>query len=161
LEKYYEENNMINPKHLRMLAENTLSVFELNKGSAINLVLGTIAQESALGYYLRQNTKIFSYLKHGLGIGQIENNTFEWLRDHYKTAKYPLGEYVQSCKFLQLEYDLRASIVFVRLRYLIVPEPLPLKNDIMGMARYWKKHYNTYKGKGKVEEFIPNYNLVR
>jgi hypothetical protein len=27
-------------------------------------------------------------------------------------------------------------------------------DDIHGMAAYWKKYYNTYLGKGKIENFV-------
>jgi hypothetical protein len=32
-----------------------------------------------------------------------------------------------------------------------------MANDIAGMARYWKRYYNTVHGKGTEAEFIKNY----
>ena len=44
-----------------------------------------------------------------------------------------------------------------RVHYYRVSEALPEENDIEGMARYWKKYYNTPLGAGTEEEFIHNY----
>lgn len=56
-----------------------------------------------------------------------------------------------------LRGNLLYQIAMARLYYRRKPEILPPQTDIMGMAKYWKKHYNTYKGKGTVEEFQENY----
>ena len=32
--------------------------------------------------------------------------------------------------------------------------PAPIPTDVRGQAEYWKKYYNTEKGKGTVEDFI-------
>lgn len=56
-----------------------------------------------------------------------------------------------------LEFNLAYQIAMARIHYLRVPEKLPDAEDIEGMARYWKKHYNTFKGAGTEEEFIENY----
>lgn len=41
-----------------------------------------------------------------------------------------------------------------RIFYLRIREPLPAAYDWRGMARYWKKYYNTRLGKGTVEGFL-------
>jgi hypothetical protein len=38
------------------------------------------------------------------------------------------------------------------------PEQLPVADDISALAAYWKTHYNTPKGKGKIETFIRRWN---
>jgi hypothetical protein len=35
-----------------------------------------------------------------------------------------------------------------------VPEPLPAADDLESLARYYKAHFNTVKGKAKVEDFL-------
>lgn len=52
--------------------------------------------------------------------------------------------------------NLRLQVVLGRIKYYMVPEALPKHGDIQGMAAYWKKHYNTYLGKGTEEEFANN-----
>ena len=55
----------------------------------------------------------------------------------------------------QLKGNLYYAVAMCRIHYYRVSEALP--NDLEGMARYWKKYYNTELGKGTVEEFIHNY----
>ncbi len=128
------------------LISRTLNENNLYSDSAVNLLLGTAAQESQFGTYLKQ-------LGAGpaLGVFQMEEPTFNWLKKVY-VPKYQIGE------FAELEYNLKQAILLCRLRYQIVPEPLPAADDIEGLARYWKHYYNTLAGKGKVTEFISNYN---
>jgi len=65
------------------------------------------------------------------------------------------------CKVIEPDkYQLRANlpyqIIMARCHYLRVAEALP--TTIQGYAKYWKKYYNTVKGKGTEEKFIANYN---
>ena len=143
---------MINKEHLGQIIFNTLNEFGLYSEEAYQLVYGTIIQESKRGEYLRQLTKIFSYDKHGVGIGQIEKTTFEWLKTVF-VDKYPE---LLKVTIQMLEYDLRMAILFVRLRYRVVKSPIP--KTLEGQAKYWKKYYNTEYGSGTVEQYINNYN---
>lgn len=117
--------------------------------AGVNLVMGTAAVESKFGTYLVQ-------LKSGIAksIFQIEAPTFNWLKVVYMT-KYPI---LQPTYFEQIEWDLRWAIIYCRLRYWINPLELPAEDDINGLAKYWKNIYNTYKGKGKISDFVKAYN---
>ena len=119
--------------------------------AAVNLLLGTAAQESGLGEYIRQ-------LGGGpaLGVFQMEPATFDWLRDKY-SLKYPAA--LQGRMAEELEWDLFLSILTARLRYRVVPEALPSSSNTLALALYWKKHYNTPAGAGTVEQFEKNYAL--
>lgn len=129
------------------LIKRTLREYNLYSDSAVNLLLGTLAQESGFGKYLKQ-------LGGGPALSgfQIERPTFNWLKHAYMN-KYNL----QEVEFEELEWNLKLAILFCRLRYFVVPSPLPAADDIKGLAEYWKNYYNTYLGKGKIEEFIANY----
>ena len=125
--------------------------------SAENLILGTCAQESALGLYLKQ------IKGPALSIFQIEEATYNdiW---RYLAGKYDIGESIlSSCncdqmpEFEQIGWDLRLATMMCRIKYWMVPESLPDADDIEGLAAYWKKYYNTELGKGTEEEFIANY----
>jgi len=130
--------------------------------SAENLILGTAAQESALGTYIRQ-------LGSGpaLGIYQMEPGTYYDLWDNYLIRKSELLKMLtivcKSCRSQErseasrLMYDLAYATAMARVHYFRVPEILPQSDDIQGLAEYWKRYYNTPKGKGTVEEFIHNY----
>lgn len=139
----------LDKRQFKDLIEKVLGKYpELLSDSAVNLLLGTAAQESRFGTFIRQ-------LNGGpaLGIFQMEPNTFEWLRELY-AEKYP--EIAQR-QAEELEWDLRLAILFARLRYRTVPQPLPSADSASQIALYWKKYYNTMSGSGKIEEFIANY----
>lgn len=143
-------------KQLKDLIESTLKDVDLYSEDATNLIMGTIAQESAFGTYIRQ-----LYNGPAIGIVQMEPATHDWLKSNYLAIKPNLvKKIIKSCGIIcfkteYLEYNLKYAIIFCRLRYLVVKEPLP--NNLHGYAKYWKKYYNTELGKGTVDEFISNY----
>ena len=51
-----------------------------------------------------------------------------------------------------LTTNLAAQIVMCRLHYRRVPKPLP--KSLIDQANYYKKYYNTYKGKATPEHFM-------
>lgn len=141
----------------------TLEEFNSGTDAAINLVLGTCAQESKMGTYVKQ-------LEDGpaLGIYQMEPNTFYDIIDNYLKYKRTLLsklmrvfniDCIEDFHADRLIYDLKFATIFCRIHYLRIAEKLPLSEDIHGLAEYWKKYYNTSLGKGKINEFIDNYEL--
>ncbi|WP_299576711.1 hypothetical protein [uncultured Sunxiuqinia sp.] len=150
----------MNANQLNLLIIDTLSKFEkLYLTEAVNLLMGTAAQESHLGQYIQQ-------LGSGpaLGIFQMEPATFRDIIENYLYYKPALlSQVLKVCNVQHLEpeclkYNLRVAIVFCRLHYLRNPEKIP--NTIEGMAKYWKKYYNTHLGKGTEQEFILNYRRL-
>lgn len=140
----------LNKTQFQSLIERTLQDFDpaLLSPQAVNLLLGTAAQESAFGTYIQQ-------LGSGpaLGIFQMEPATFAWLKKKFRWKYRELF----FRKFEELEWDLRLAIIMARLRYRVDKEPLPSAIDIGDMAAYWKRVYNTFKGKGTMAEFVENY----
>lgn len=136
---------MIYKKHLKNIVEKTLRLYDLFSEEALELVLGTIAQESRGGFYLRQ-------LNGGpaLGITQVEPATFQYLQQ-----KYP--QILGHSKFDDLETNLKLAILACRLKYLTIPDPIPL--TMYSQAQYWKKFYNTSAGSGTIAEYLHNYKL--
>lgn len=134
----------------RGFTSHVLRTAGLHSASAVELLLGTCAKESDFGKSRRQ-------IGGGpaLGVMQMEPATFGWLQGRYSSSLPELiGRNAED-----LVWDDRLSVIMARLRYLVVPSPLPPANDVEGMARYWKQHYNTPTGRGTVEEFIANYNM--
>ncbi len=141
---------MYNAKQFRGLVVRTLASWpELNSPGAVELLLGTAAQESRFGTYLRQ-------LGGGPAIGpfQMEPATYTWMRDVYGEKYGFSGRPAED-----MEWDLRLAILLARLRYRVVKTPLPGADDIQGQAAYWKQWYNTPKGAGTVAEYTANYYL--
>jgi hypothetical protein len=143
---------MFDRHQFRDLVVRTLTEMGIPSRSATELLLGTCAQESQMGTYLRQINMPLG--AGGLGCMQMERTTFEWLWQKYY-QRFPV---LIGIEFEQLEYDLRASIIMARLRYMADPKPLPMATDMVGLAMAWKRVYNTEAGKGTTAEFISNYH---
>jgi hypothetical protein len=133
----------------RSLVTKVLVEFDsaLSTPAAINLLLGTAAQESRFGRYLRQ--------LNGPAVGafQMEPATFDWLRLKYGFAYVEL----KNRRAEEMEWDLRLAIIMARLKYRSDKHALPVADDVPGLAAYWKIVYNTPLGKGTVSEFAANY----
>jgi hypothetical protein len=148
---------MIDQKQLRGVIKYCLDGIGLYSKEAENLLMGTAAQESRLGTYLRQ-------LGGGpaLGIMQMEPATFNDIKINYLSYRSQLVSKIlgiSGCLRLvpeYMEWNIALSICMARIHYYRIPEPLPI--DIISMAHYWKKYYNTYLGSGTEKEFIDNYN---
>lgn len=113
--------------------------------AAVNLILGTCAQESGFGHYRHQ----VNGPAHG--IMQIERRTFDWL----KSVWVPKG--APDTDFEELIDNDEASVLYARLLYWPKKRPLPRADDVFGLAMYWKDFYNTMFGKGTVQQFVQNY----
>lgn len=144
-------------KQLENLITKTLKGIGKHSPEAVRLLLGTAAQESHLGFYIKQ-------LGSGpaLGIFQMEPVTFDCICNNYLKYKQDLRRKILvECDVITLkpetlEYNLKLAICFARIQYLRKPGSLPF--EIKEMAKYYKLHYNTPGGKATEEEFIENYH---
>lgn len=139
-----------------------LSAIGLCSDNAIQLLLGTAAQETQLGRYLVQ-TNITPY-NGGIGIYQMQAPSYVhiWGR-HVDSSismkakmKLYLG-YEGMPMASRMASDLALSTIMARLFYANVLERLPDEKDVPAMARYWKLYWNTMAGKGTQDQFIDNY----
>ncbi len=147
---------MLNIKQLKKLIEYVNKQLGMHSESATNLLLGTCAQESRLGSYIEQ---IEGPAK---GIFQMEPRTEIDIWDNFIKYRVDIAKDIYDVCGRDgpgdwLWYDLAYQSALCRIHYFRVPEPLPDSNDIEGLARYWKQHYNTGGGAGAVKEFIANY----
>jgi len=96
------------------------------------------------------------------GHWQIDKGTFKDLQSA-GPGKYPKlskaidklktkGHDVRSWKWKDLDEAPTKSAIMAALKYRTVPEKIP--STLNKMALYWKKHYNTSKGKGDYGKFI-------
>lgn len=141
-----------------LIIEPTLKEIDLHSEAAVKLLLGTAAQESHLGTYVHQ------IKGPALSIYQIEPKTYNDIVNKFILTKPTLSSKIcKACNFVGLPApdrmitDLKFATIMCRVYYLRIAEALPDANDLEGLARYWKKYYNTHFGKGKPEEFIANY----
>ncbi|MEG1044775.1 MAG: hypothetical protein RSF81_08400 [Oscillospiraceae bacterium] len=91
----------------------------------------------------------------------MEPATAQDIIDNYLKYKKPLLEKVFRYYdyMLTLEENLIGNLFFAtamaRIHYLRVPAKLP--SDVVGYGEYWKRYYNTEKGKGTITEFVTKY----
>lgn len=145
-----------NKDQFKIMIVDVLAEFECYSYDAVNLLLGTAAQESAFGTYLFQ-------LGGGpaCGVFQMEPATERdiWLNFlNYRdilTKRIDKICHVNGPSAFALRTNLAYQIIMTRCHYLRVKAPIP--GDLLGYAKYWKNHYNTIKGKGTEEEFVHNY----
>lgn len=135
--------------------------------SAEELLMLTAATESHLGTY---------FLQIGgpaLGIFQMEPATEACIWNNY--LMYDRRGIRQKVEVLlpknahirQMVHNISYQIAMCRIHYYRKPELLPgvkYNNDntitafsLSELARYWKKHYNTYQGKGTYDKAINDY----
>ena len=94
-----------------------------------------------------------------LGIFQIEPATHADVWANYLAYRENLAGRVASLaseqpRLDQLVWNLAYATAIARLIYYRRPEPLPAADDLAGLARYWKAHFNTALGAGSVEDFL-------
>lgn len=138
---------------------STLDHLKLNSVAAIQLLLGTAAVESCMGRYLKQQKGP------ALGIYQIEPFTHFDICNYLATRQQTLRHRVKQLRAeipgnldLQLITNLMYATAIARVIYYRIPEPLPHAHDIEGMARYWKRYYNTEQGAGTLTQFLECYD---
>lgn len=122
------------------------------------LLLGTAAHESHLLTMIRQTNN-----GPAMGPFQMEPATHKDIWDNFLRYKPALRKKVEpyiSKDPKDMITDLRHATIMARLHYLRVKEKLPEADDLLGQAKYWKKYYNTVKGKGTVEKYINDYNRI-
>jgi len=146
----------INTKQLRdLIIIPSLEEIDKYSDAAVNLLMGTPAQESDMGSYLAQYPT-----GPAMGIYQMEIDTHNDIHFNYLRHRPELKELVAKTggsKAADMIWNLKYATVMCRIHYLRVPEALPDKDDIVGLAEYWKVHFNTIKGAGSIDEFIANY----
>ena len=97
-----------------------------------------------------------------LGIFQMEPTTYLDIWDNYLRFRPALQQRMAERWPMQPEAtemmtDLFLAAVLCRLHYRRIPAPLPRADDLPGLARYWKRHYNTLGGRGTETEFTDNW----
>lgn len=139
---------------LDCVIQPTLEALGLNSVAAQQLLLGTCAQESHMGTYIKQ------VKGPALGIYQMEPATHADIKINFLIYKPELLVKINRLgdgADISLIYNLAYATALCRIHYLRMPEKLPEANNIPALAAYWKKFYNTPKGAGTEHEFIENY----
>jgi hypothetical protein len=149
---------MLNVGQLRRLVVRpVLTHLALWSTGAENLLLGTAIQESGLRLLRQRNDGP------ARGIYQIDPATDDDLHAGFLAERPALAAKVAALlaplpsRAEQLATNLAYATAMARIIYLRCPEPLPMADDIAGMGRYWKRHFNGGRGAGSVPAFVLNY----
>lgn len=153
-------------KDLKSLVEQVDIVCETLDSDAVFtksrlMVLETLAQETKLGL-ISDSTK-----RAGMGIAQFDRIGFRDTRhrclysshNYYETIKDAFNINIGLVEWKSLRYNPFLSILFCRLKYKLVPEPIPA--TIQDRWLYYKQHFNSYEGKAKKKEYIENAEYVK
>lgn len=120
---------------------------------AAPMTLETCAAETQCGEY-RDPTPNGA----GRGVTQIDEETFYWLQKKYTKSAIAQRIYtrfgidISRVKHEELDYNPLLALIWCRLRYWVVTEPIP--ETRAERAVYWKQHYNTVAGKGDVPHYL-------
>ena len=111
--------------------------------AAVHLLLGTAAVES--GFMMLAQWPKGS----ARGYYQIEPATARDILDRAPDGN-TLHSFGSSHATVEedLIWNLAFQTVIARMKYWLIPEPLPRANDIVGLAAYWKEYYQAGGKKG-------------
>lgn len=152
---------MIDHEQLRQyVIRPVLNHLGLHSENAEELLVLTAAVESSGGQYLHQLGK-----GPACGIYQMEPATHDSLWAHYLRYKADLADKVHDLElpgFLgddarEMCGNMYYATAMARVFYLAKPGAIPSKNDVRGLAGYWKHHYNTHLGAGTVDKAVQAY----
>ncbi|MFI7944595.1 hypothetical protein [Citrobacter freundii] len=145
---------LANKRDAVLFAEAVCNVIGGGKNnSAVLLCVETAAAETLLGDFKDPTPN-----GAGTGLTQVDFGTFEWLRDKYKNSRYSsvllkeFGVDLGRTVYQELKTSPLLAMLFCRLRYLAVSEPIPQTRE--GRAAYWKKYYNTSAGKDTPQDYL-------
>ena len=140
----------------------TLKHLNLDGEAPRKLVLGTAVHESTVGgiTHLKQQNGP------ALGVFQIEPSTAEDVWTNFLRYRPELRRKVEDLvspypgQDIQLQGNLFYATAICRLVYYRRKEPIPLSDDIKGLAMYWKQFYNTPIGRGSPKDWIEHFNII-
>ena len=143
-------------KEIKEIVEYALYRIDSYSDDALAMVVRTGMAES--GY---RALKGYGEGNPAIGFWQIEPATMNDMmknyihyRSHYKKKLISLGMNFEKDTILSVMSNMAVQAALCRLHYRRDKDPLPSWNDLEGQARYWKRVYNTFEGRGTVEHFI-------
>ncbi len=129
----------------------------LDSPDAHEIVLGTILHESDSFRFLRQRPN-----GPARGFGQMEPATHTWMRqwigrrpEWRECFDALIGSWVNPVE--QLYTSLPYMVAATRWRFWVAPEPLPERADVLDMARYWDRFYQTVEDEHEPKAWARRY----
>jgi len=144
---------MITSHFREYIIRPTITAMGMWSPEAENLLLGTALHESGGLEKIKQDGN-----GPALGFYQMEPATLKDIYKNYLNARADKSELLKKFRIphLSIEDNLRGNPLYqtaaARLHYYRVPEPIP--DTVHEQAAYWKKYWNTPKGKGTVQKYL-------
>ena len=139
---------------IKKIIKWTLEYLDLDSEGARDLIYKTGMAESgyrALEGYGNNPAIGFWQVEPFTMIDTIDN--YINYRPNLKIKIYGLG-YDDVDSEIRLMSNMALQVAFCRLKYRRDKHPLPKAGNIEAQAKYWKRVYNSEKGRGTVEHFI-------
>lgn len=124
------------------------------------LISGTIAVETNYGTYLdptpfRAGSGLCQFDR--IGFDNVKEKVLGYHKDWNNLLVTEFGINLEYITYDMIEYNPLLSIIFCRLYYKLIKEPIP--KNILDISKYWKKYYNTECGKGTSFKFLEKYKV--
>ena len=145
---------MIN--EIKEIVEYALYKIDSYSDDALVMVARTGMAESgyrALKGYGEGNPAIGFWQIEPATMNDMINNYINY-RSNYKKNLISLGMNFEKDTILSVMSNMAVQAALCRLHYRRDRKPLPSWDDLEGQAKYWKRVYNTVKGRGTVEHFM-------
>lgn len=142
----------------RFVVRPTLERTGLWSRASEHLIIGTGLVESGFRYLVQRNGP-------ALSLFQIEPTTFAWLIMRLSNDKELMLRVLKVLDMATLPTDphllitnLGLACIIARLKYWYNPTPLPPADDVLKMAHYWAKIYNTKDNPRDIQRFVELYD---
>lgn len=142
------------------IIEPVLDELGLRSESAVRLLIGTALIETRLRYV----DQLTPGPGRAYGLYQMEEATHKDIWNNYlrwkpalaiKVRRFSTDHKVMGVPNIrQLWWNFGLATAETRVHYLRVDKPLPHQDDFLSLAWYYKRHYNTVKGKADPIEFV-------
>lgn len=139
----------------------TLSKLGICSVAAENLLLGTAAAQSDMGFHLNDTTH--------LGVYGIDSETHRKIWDEYLAFDSELASTIRGFasqhEFLKNpDFELATNLMYATaIAWMIYQRAniqLPHANDVTALARCWYEAFGQYAPNSSVDDFINHYHLV-
>lgn len=152
---------MLNPnQYANLILQPALKALDMFSISAMHLMLCTALVES--------NLKHLKQLPNGpaLGLLQMEPETYFDVKRYLYTREDILNKVLKHCQYSfmprtdALVSNLAFSAMMSRIKYWMIPEPLPHYTDSCALANYYELYYNGNPDVDKTEEFLMHHDNI-
>lgn len=147
---------MLNPhQYINLILEPSLKAIDMYSLDAMYLMACTVLVESKLTH-LRQ-------LPNGIALSlwQIEPTTYDDVLRYLNRRSDIRSKVLNYCERtympfnpLNLVADLNLSTMVARVKYWMIPAPIPSYKDPQAQAEYYERYYNCNREVNKVAEFV-------